>query len=370
MLGSGTRTLAGESHLPRHSELDGDGDVGLDARYRLSSSLTLDLTANTDFAQVEADDQQVALDRFPLFFPERRRFFQEYSSLFDFVSAGGGRLFHSRRIGLTESGTPVTIFGGARLVGKAGAWDVGMLEMQADGEGQRPGENFGVLRLRRAVLNASSTAGMMLTTFVSGDRHNVALGADTTLRVYGDEYVSLKWAATHDEIERRVLTSAARPLRREVGDGARTRACPTPGSSRGPAPTTCPSWGSCRAANFTTANVVANWFIYADSTYFRRVYPGALAFSTFRNATTSSSPGQYAFWVQWDTKAGGGGWIEPKWFRENVLTPFTIGGSVHSGRQLRLRRRADRHTMPTGSRSCAPTSTSVRGHISMASARR
>ncbi|HEY6211650.1 MAG TPA: DUF5916 domain-containing protein, partial [Vicinamibacterales bacterium] len=75
-------------------------ELGLDVRYPITPKLTLDLTANTDFAQVEADDQQIALDRFPLFFPERRRFFQENAGLFDFISTNGTRLFHSRRIGL------------------------------------------------------------------------------------------------------------------------------------------------------------------------------------------------------------------------------------------------------------------------------
>ena len=352
VLGSGTRTLVGESHVPRRSEVDGDGDIGIDARYQLSSSLTLDLTANTDFAQVEADDQQVALDRFPLFYPERRRFFQEYSSLFDYVSAGGGRLFHSRRIGLTESGTPVTIFGGARLVGKAGAWDVGMLELQTDGEALRPGENFGVLRLRRAVLNPSSTAGMMLTTFVSGDRHNVALGADTTLRVYGDEYVSLKWAATHDELEPVSVDLLERSLmdarwERRTGRGlAYTWQFSRAGNAY------IPELGFMPRRDYTTANVVANWYRFTDAhPYFRRVWPGALAFSTFRNRDDELESGQYAFWVQWETKAGGGGWVEPKWFRENVLTPFTIGGSVsipagsYDFADLQIV-----HTMPTGAR--------------------
>src|SRR6185503_10594820 len=82
-------------------------EVGLDVRYPLSGRLTLDLTANTDFAQVEADEQQVNLDRFPLFFPERRRFFQEGSGNFDFALSGGGRLFNSRRIGLTPTLAPV-----------------------------------------------------------------------------------------------------------------------------------------------------------------------------------------------------------------------------------------------------------------------
>jgi hypothetical protein len=130
-------------------------EVGADARYALSGGLTLDLTVNTDFAQVEADDQQVALDRFPLFYPERRRFFQEGSGIFDFITAGGARLFHSRRIGLTQDFQPVRILGGARIVGRAGPWDIGALEMQTASEGLLPGENFGVARFRRSVFNSS-----------------------------------------------------------------------------------------------------------------------------------------------------------------------------------------------------------------------
>jgi hypothetical protein len=104
--------------------------------------------------------------------------------------------------------------------------------------------------------------------------------------------------------------------------------------------------------DFTTANVVSNWYFFTDKhPYFRRVYPGALAFSTFRNSDHALESGQYAFWVQWDTKAGGGGWVEPKWFRENVLTPFVIGGKVnipagsYDFADLQIQ-----HSMPTGTR--------------------
>jgi hypothetical protein len=81
--------------------------------------------------------------------------------------------------------------------------------------------------------------------------------------------------------------------------------------------------------DYTSANAVGNYFFFTDSHRFlRRVYPGALAFSTFRNSDGVLESGQYAFWVQWDTKAGGGGWVEPKWFREHVQTPFRIGSRV------------------------------------------
>lgn len=128
-------------------------EVGFDLRYSVSSSLTIDVTANTDLAQVEADDQQVNLDRFSLFFPEKRRFFQEGSGLFDFALGGGSRLFHSRRIGLTDDNRQVPVLGGARLVGRVGVWDVALLDMQTEALGVLPTENFGVVRLRRRVLN-------------------------------------------------------------------------------------------------------------------------------------------------------------------------------------------------------------------------
>ena len=322
--------LAGGTDAP-FRKTDVDREIGVDARYPFSPNLTLDLTANTDFAQVEADDQQVALDRFPLFFPERRRFFQESAGLFDFVTAGGGRLFHSRRIGLTPDLQPVRILGGARLVGRAGAWDVGALNMQTEATDRLPGENFGVVRLRRRVLNPSSTAGLMATTYYGGGRRNVAFGADTSLRLWGDDYVGLKWAATAEagagaRESGSLVDNSIFDLKweRRVGRGlAYTGQVTRAGEAYRP------ELGFMPRRNFTTANVVSNYYVFTDENrYFRRVYPGALAFTTWRNGDGEIESGQYAFWVQWDAKAGGGGWIEPKWFRERVIAPFTIGNSV------------------------------------------
>lgn len=305
-----------------------DREIGLDARYPLSSQLTLDLTVNTDFAQVEADDQQVALDRFPLFFPERRRFFQENAGLFDFVTVGGGRLFHSRRIGLAPDQQPVRILGGARLVGRVGGWDVGVLNMQTEDTDALPGENFGVVRVRRPVLNPSSTAGLMATTYFGGGRRNLALGADTSLRVTGDEYVGLKWAATVGDDGEPVdfadnsIFDATWQRRTQRGLSYTWQFTRAGDAYR-------PELGFVPRRNFTTANVVSNWYFFTDNhKYFRRVYPGALVFNTFRNTDNALESGTYAFWVQWDAKNGDGGWLEPKWFHENVVTPFTIGGTV------------------------------------------
>jgi hypothetical protein len=331
---------------------DATKQVGVDARYPFTSDLTLDLTVNTDFAQVEADEQQIALDRFPLFFPERRRFFQEGAALFDFVTANGTRLFHSRRIGLGPDAQPVRILGGARLVGRVGGWDVGLLNLQTDHTQILPGENFGVVRLRHQVLNPTSNAGLMMTTYYGDGRYNIGLGADTTLRVKGDDYVVFKAASVMDERQRSGADFVSRSLfdarwERRTGRGlsynwqfARAGADYKP------------ELGFMLRRNFTTANVVSNWYFFTDKhKYFRRVYPGALAFSTFRNTDKALESGQYAFWVQWDTKSGGGGWVEPKWFREDVLVPFKIGrgisipAGVYDFADLQLV-----YTMPTGSR--------------------
>ena len=301
-------------------------ELGLDVRYPLSGNLTLDLTVNTDFAQVEADDQQVNLDRFPLFFPERRRFFQEGSGIFDFVAGGGTRLFNSRRIGLAPDLSPVPIYGGARLVGRIGAWDVGFLEMQTQRQDTTPSENFGVLRLRRPVINPFSTAGLMLTSYHGNGRNNLGLGTDATVRVVGDEYVTLKYAATVDSDDSSTVTLGSRSLFDFRWERRTQRGLQYNINSTHMGRDFQPEVGFLQRTNFTTANLAGNWYIYTDKhPWLRRYYPGWLAFHTWRHTDDQLESGMWAFWVQWDTKSGGGGWLEPKWFHENVARPFTIG---------------------------------------------
>ena len=304
-------------------------EIGMDVRYPLSSNLTLDLTANTDFAQVEADDQQVNLDRFPLFFPERRRFFQEGSGIFDFVAGGGARLFHSRRIGLASDFTPVPIYGGARLVGRVGDWDVGLLEMQTQRQGVSPSENFGVLRLRRPMFNAFSTAGIMVTSYNGDGRTNLGLGADGTFRMVGDEYLTLKYSATVDSRDSNTVTLGSRSLVDFKWERRTSRGLQYNINSTHMGRDYHPEVGFLQRTDYTTANIIGNYFIYTDhNRWLRRYYPGALAFSTFRNSDNALESGQYAVWVEWDTKAGGNGWVEPKWFHENVAQAFSIGSAT------------------------------------------
>jgi len=175
-------------------------EIGLDVKYNLTNNLTLDATINTDFAQVEADDQQVNLTRFSLFFPEKRPFFQERAGIFSFDLGSQDRLFHSRRIGLSDDGNAVRILGGARLVGRVGEWDVGLIDMQTASFGELPSENFGVFRLRRRVINPFSYAGAMVTSRLGIDgSYNVAYGLDGSWRYAPDKYLTVKWAQTFED---------------------------------------------------------------------------------------------------------------------------------------------------------------------------
>lgn len=301
-------------------------EAGLDIRYPVTSNLTLDVTVNTDFAQVEADDQQVNLDRFALFFPERRRFFQEGSGIFDFTAGGGARFFHSRRIGITSDGLTVPVMGGARLVGRIGAWDSGILAMRTDQQGTTPAENFGVLRFRRPVFDQLSTAGMMLTAYEGNGHTNIGLGTDASIHVHGDDYFGVKYIATADNADtirtnlwRGGLTDIRWERRSQRGLQFNFQSTHAGRDFK-------PELGFLPRRDYTTANIAGNYFIYTDkNSYFRRYYPGALAFTTYRNADKVLESAQYAVWVEWDTKAGGGGWIEPKWFHENVQNAFPIG---------------------------------------------
>ncbi len=196
-------------------------EAGADLKLGLTDDLTLDLTLNTDFAQVEADVAQVNLTRFSLFFPEQRQFFLERASLFGVGFGGDDRLFYSRRVGLT-GGQPVRILGGGRLVGRAGAWDVGLINLQTAaltvGGKRLPTENVGVLRLRRPVFNARSTAGGVVTTRIGDDgTTNVALGLDGDLQIAGESFLTVALGQTFDDaVSDRTALLAQTRLRAKV----------------------------------------------------------------------------------------------------------------------------------------------------------
>ena len=169
------------------TDREDDYEAGFDIKYSLTSSLTLDATVNTDFAQVEVDDQQVNLDRFSLFFPEKRPFFLENAGYFRvgttgprFPGSGFVDLFFSRRIGL-EEGEQVPIQAGVRVSGRAAGWNVGFLDMQTEELGDLAANNFAVGRVSREFGNRGRAGFIALNREATGSR---ALDDDYN-RTYG-----------------------------------------------------------------------------------------------------------------------------------------------------------------------------------------
>jgi len=140
------------------------GDVGADLFYNLTPALRATLSVNTDFAETEVDERRVNITRFPLFFEEKRDFFLQGASYFDFAREIGDQVtpFFSRRIGLAADGTPQGVDVGGKLTGQAGAYDVGLLQVRTEDVPAEPGSDFTVARLRRRFME-ESYAGVLYT---------------------------------------------------------------------------------------------------------------------------------------------------------------------------------------------------------------
>ena len=307
-------------------------EAGADLKYGITNNLTLDLTVNTDFAQVEADDQQVNLTRFSLFYPEKRQFFQERAGLFEFRTGGLSRLFHSRRIGLTDEGQPVRILGGARLVGRWGGWDLGLLDMQTAESDSLPSENFGVVRLRRQVFNAYSYAGAMLTSRVGIDgSYNLAYGLDGVVRVAGDDYLTIQWAQTfdHEQIDAGNLDvvnsgrfTAELERRRRSGWGY--DAIVAWGG-----PEYDPGIGFTQRNDFTLLDdsIAYTWIPGQTSSLIRHTL-GVTGFVFLRNADRSVESAEVGPAWEFAAKSGAGGTAEAKLLYEDLLVPFELSPEV------------------------------------------
>jgi hypothetical protein len=198
-----------------------EAEAGLDLKYGVTQGLVADLTVNTDFAQVEADEQQINLTRFSLFFPEKRDFFLENQGTFSFggvsINSAGGNfgggfiggggsdapiMFYSRRIGLNE-GHEVPLNAGGRLTGRAGKYSVGLLNIQTGEERQTNARdtNFSVIRLKRDVLRRSSV-GLLFTNRTKstiGTGGNQSYGLDGTFAFYENLQINTYWARTETE---------------------------------------------------------------------------------------------------------------------------------------------------------------------------
>ena len=187
----GTQRLGGQAGF------EGESNAGLDLKYGLTSNLTLDLTWNTDFAQVETDNVQINLSRFDLFFPEKREFFLERAGLFEFGTTQETEVFFSRRIGLEDD-----ILGGGRLTGQAGPISVGALALRT--ESRVPEEDGGawnsVVRLQ-ANLHERTTVGAIATSLDSEGSSNRTAGADFVTRFWSSSQFRMWGARVWDSAE-------------------------------------------------------------------------------------------------------------------------------------------------------------------------
>ena len=183
---------------------DTGGDFGVDVKYGVTQSVTADFTYNTDFAQVEADEQQINLTRFSLFFPEKREFFLENRGTFEFggTTGGGGdtpTLFYTRRIGL-QAGRAVPIDAGGRLTGRIGRYSLGVLNVQSgdDPVGGARATNFAVARLKRDILRRSSIGAVVTRRSVRerGTGSNESFGMDGSFAFFQNLVFNTYWART------------------------------------------------------------------------------------------------------------------------------------------------------------------------------
>lgn len=306
-------------------------EVGLDIKYPVTSNINLDVTVNTDFAQVEADEAQVNLSRSPLFFPEKRQFFQERSGIFDFNLGGNNTLFYSRRIGL-QAGQPLRIYGGARIAGRTGKWEIGALNMQTEDvpELGAPSENFGVYRARRDILNPNSYVGGIITSRLGMDgSYNIGAGADFVYNYSGDHFLDFKYAATFDDR----FTESADPLsnaiirlflQKQTSSGLYYRF-----TAKRAGDQYVPSMGFESRFNYTLIDARLSYGHFnSDESKLRIVTPTFRYFFTLRNIDNSvesmmvEQPWEFSF------KNGSSFSITGNWWYENLQNPLFFSNDV------------------------------------------
>jgi Domain of unknown function (DUF5916) len=312
---------------------------GVDVRTNLTDNLSLDLTLNTDFAQVEADDQQVNLSRFPLFFPEKRQFFLDRAGLFQLRTGGQedqSQFFFSRRIGLSDGGLPLRIFGGGRAAGRIGDWDLGALHLAVAASDTGGGtEQLSVARLRRRVVNPQSALGLLVTsrTGVSSSQ-NLAVAADARLRVLTQDFIVLQVAQAPDQ--QRPATAGD-----GVSDGLMAHvewARPSNQTTAGvgyavgatyAGPTYAPKLGFLPRRDYT--HTYASWrygWLMPARSPLRLIQPSLVAtrFTANRDGRTESVFG--ALFLNFDTKSGWSGFLGSNYREELLRMPLPLSSTV------------------------------------------
>ena len=301
-----------------------EADFGGEAKIQVTQGLTFDVTANTDFAQVEVDNQQVNLTRFSLLFPEKRPFFLENAGFFT-VGGRGADLFFSRNIGIAD-GEQVPIRGGARLSGRAGGFNVGLLHIQTNGaDGVQPDNAYSVARIARELPNRSRVGVLFIDRNGegSGDYNRtyatdarVAIGEAVTLSSFvagtetpglsGDELAydaNAAWASRSWDASVAI---------REIGENFN------------------PEVGFVPRDGYRSYRTRVQRFVRPDG-FLREIRPH-MSFDTFRSRRTGVEKGfeessRLHLDTHWEWPDGMVVYTTANWTREGLFEPFEISGT-------------------------------------------
>lgn len=297
-------------------------ELGADAKLAVGHHSTLDLTINTDFAQTESDDERLNLDRFDLFFPEKRQFFLERSGIFDFGDREDHRLFYSRRIGLSPGGEPERIYGGARFTGRAGPWEYGVLSMLTDELGACCIDNT-VLRLRRTVFNPLSQVGGIATVVLGGEHGATAAGGvDADIHLGGSHYLSVANALSSDSVN--TLAAALRlgaEKRDKAGFAYRVRARYVDSRYR-------PPLGFIRRAGVSTSSAQLSHGRFSGSGLFQERVLASDVYVALRHVDDRIETAIWRLGVDARRRGGGVGATSIRVRHEDVLRPFSVGDAI------------------------------------------
>jgi hypothetical protein len=300
------------------------GDLGADLKYSLTPSLTLDLTYNTDFAQVEADVQQINLDRFNLFFPEKRPFFLENAGLFAVGSPQEVELFFSRRIGIGPEGQQIPVLGGARITGKVAGTDVGVLNMQTQEVADiTRANNYTVARVRRELPNRSYLGAMFTNRQGSGD---LALDEDHNRSIVVDGRWGIGESGQLAGFAARTFTPDLDRSEHafKFGGTLNTQAWRVDSSYMQVGEGFNPEMGFLRRQNFRKMNVsIFNFYRPQDLMGLLEIRPHA-SYQSFWNFDGLQETGRLHAGSHWEWRNGWGAETGMNLTKEAVLTPFEI----------------------------------------------
>jgi hypothetical protein len=313
-------TLGGWSATSRPELIASGGsyEVGGDAKVAVGPRMTLDITANTDFAQTEADAVQVNLDRFSLFIPEKRQFFLERAGVFAFGYADEHQLFYSRRVGLSSAGAPERIYGGARATGRIGRGDVGALSLQVEREAGGSA-NLTAVRYRHPFLRGASYVGGIATSLLEPGTDSFAFGFDTQVDLAGSRFANAAFSLSRDD-NRNVATHIrlAAEKRNRAGLSYRVAAVQTDAAYQPPLGFVRRTGmqqieGHIFHGSFGRAGALQESLFAGSTQWVRRSADGAL-----ETATLAAS---------WNgrRRGGGTGFIQLVGRHENVLHEFALG---------------------------------------------